>query len=299
MRILHVSDIHVPVPVSVIPKRDWLSKRAMGGLNYLLHRGPRFADAELKMAHLATFAEAENVDLVICTGDLTVLGTEPEHLVARRAIEPLAKRPAGFLAVPGNHDVYLKDSVEAGRFERHFGDLIVAREGELMSSLATDGLYPRVWRMKDVAVIAIESARPNPQPWRSSGRVPAAQLRGLHTALHHPSLRAHFKLVITHYAPRLWDGRPDSPSHGLDNADELLEVLRPHARTSLLHGHIHRRYALTLPGIGPTILCAGSGTERGHSGGWILEIDATQSLAHGYQHDGQRYARTGDSVVLA
>jgi hypothetical protein len=34
VRILHLSDVHVPVPLSAIPARDWLSKRAIGGLNY-------------------------------------------------------------------------------------------------------------------------------------------------------------------------------------------------------------------------------------------------------------------------
>lgn len=305
MRILHLSDVHVPVPLSAIPARDWLSKRAIGGLNYLVRRGPRFVHAVEKLASLARFAEEERVDLVICSGDFTVLGTEPEHAAAARAIEPLTKRPLGFFSVPGNHDVYLSDSVRAQRFMRHFEPLNRLPEGaDELPSLATDGLYPRVRRYPgDVAVLGIESARPNPQPWRSSGRIPERQLEGLRTALMHPAIASSFKIVVTHYAPRLASGRPDSESHGLENADALLEILRPHARTCLLHGHVHRRYALTLPGFGPTILCAGSTTERGHEGAWLLEIEGGRASAEALRYDASYlrtgYLRTGERIPLS
>jgi 3',5'-cyclic AMP phosphodiesterase CpdA len=300
MRLLHISDVHVPVPLSAIPPRDWLSKRLIGGLNYLVRRGPRFADAETKLAQLAELCEAQHVDLVICTGDFTVLGTEPEHEAARRAIAPLARRPAGFLAVPGNHDVYLKDSVEADRFTRHFGDLIAAHgSARALTSLATDGPYPRVWKLSDeVSVLAVESARPNPQPWRSSGRIPEAQLTGLRAALGHADLLGTFKVVITHYAPRLWDGRPDRRTHGLENADALLDVMRPHERTCLLHGHIHKRYAVTLPGFKPTVLCAGSATERGHEGGWLIDVDARSARATEVGYAAGRYRPMDRTVTL-
>lgn len=301
MRILHLSDVHVPVPLSSIPLRDWLSKRAVGGLNYLVRRGPRFAHAVEKLAALARFADAQSVDLVILSGDFTVLGTEPEHLAAKQAIEPLTQRPLGFFSVPGNHDVYLSDAVHAQRFLRYFEPLNRLPEGaEELVSLRTDGLYPRVRRYPDdVAVIAIESARPNPQPWRSSGRIPEAQLAGLRAALLHPAIASSFKVVVTHYAPRLANGRPDSVNHGLTNADALLEILRPHARTCLLHGHVHHRYALTLPGFGPTILCAGSTTERGHEGAWLLDLTGERGDATALAYDGTAYLLVGAPFALS
>jgi 3',5'-cyclic AMP phosphodiesterase CpdA len=298
MRLLHLSDVHVPVPLRAIPARDWVSKRAIGGLNYLVRRGPRFADAVSKLASLAVFAEEQNIDAVICSGDFTVLGTEPEHVAAAAAMAPLTKRPRGFFAVPGNHDVYLDDAVKNERFRRHFEPLIGGHGEQLIEGLATDGLYPRVWKLNDeVALIAIESARPNPQPWRSSGRIPSAQLEGLMRALAHPSLAACFKVVVTHYAPRLWDGRPDSRGHGLENADQLLLLLRDSQRTCLLHGHVHRRYAVKVPGVTPMLLCAGSTTEAGHSGGWIVDLGETSS-AHPYLWRDGRYRLDTESPVV-
>lgn len=295
-KILHVSDVHVPVPVGAIPLADWFSKRAMGGLNYLVRRGPRFAAAEAKLVELGRFAEAEDVDLVVASGDFTVLGTEPEHEVARRAVLPLTRRPEGLFAIPGNHDVYLSDAVKAERFRRHFGDLVLAAD---LPSLATDGIYPLVRRVGEhVALIAIDSTRPNPQPWRSSGRIPDAQLAGLRTALSDPSLAGRFKIVVTHYAPRLWNGQPDSRGHGLTNADALLAILAPHARTCLLHGHVHRRYAVAIPGVGPTLLCAGSSTELGHEGAWLLEIDGTSAHAFAVDRGEAGYRKTGERHAL-
>ena len=296
LRVLHVSDVHVPVPVGAIPAADWLSKRAIGGLNYLLRRGPRFAEAEAKLAELGRFAADEAVDLVVASGDFTVLGTEPEHARARQAIRPLAGRPEGLFAVPGNHDVYLDDAVRAERFRRHFGDLVLAAD---LPSLAVDGPYPLVRRIGEhVALLAVDSTRPNPQPWRSSGRIPEAQLEGLRRALAEPALRDRFKVVVTHYAPRLWDGRPDRRSHGLENADALLEVLAPHTRTCLLHGHVHRRYAVKVPGVGPTLLCAGSSTERGHEGAWLLELGAGPCRALAVERGPSGYRQSGEIVAL-
>lgn len=301
MRLLHLSDVHVPVPLTAIPPRDWISKRAIGGLNYLVRRGPRFADAVTKLAQLAVFAEEQAIDAVVCSGDFTVLGTEPEHVAAAAAIAPLTKRPLGFFAVPGNHDVYLDDAVKNERFKRHFEPLIGGRGEQVVEGLACDGLYPRVWKLsEEVALIAIESARPNPQPWRSSGRIPSAQLEGLARALAHPALADCFKVVVTHYAPRLWDGRPDSRGHGLENADQLLLLLRASRRTCLLHGHVHRRYAVNVPDVAPTLLCAGSTTERGHSGGWILDLDgAPRALAYEWQADRYALLPAHPPVVLA
>lgn len=296
LRVLHVSDVHVPVPVSAIPVSAWLSKRAMGGLNYLVRRGPRFAAAEQKLAELGRFAEAEGVDLVVASGDFTVLGTEVEHELARRAIAPLTQRPSGFFAIPGNHDVYLADAVRAERFRRFFGDLSLPAD---LGSLATDGPYPLVRRVGEhVALIAVDSTRPNPQPWRSSGRIPEAQLSGLRAALSDASLAGRFKVVVTHYAPRLWNGQPDRRLHGLENADALLEVLAPHARTTLLHGHVHRRYAVKVPGVGPTLLCAGSSTELGHEGAWLLELGPSSAQALAVERADGGYRTTGERVPL-
>lgn len=286
MRILHFSDVHVDVPASAVPVREWLGKRLVGGLNHALRRGRHFARSREKLAALARFAAAEQVDLALGTGDFTILGTEPELRAAADAVAPLASRPAGLTVLPGNHDLYLPDGIRDGRFERHFGPWMKSD----CPDLATDGVWPLVRLFDHAAVVCIGSARPNPEPWRSSGLVPDAHLAGLRRALVDPRLKGRFVIVATHYAPRRENGKPDSPLHGLDNADALLDALGGVERGCLVHGHIHRQYRLQLPGVRPSILCAGSTTQEGREGLWVVDVEpGAQATATPGRWEGERY----------
>jgi 3',5'-cyclic AMP phosphodiesterase CpdA len=273
LRILHFSDVHVDVPPSAIPLRDWLGKRIVGGLNHALRRRKYFVRSREKLAALARFAENERVDLALGTGDFTILGTQPEIRAASDAVRPLASRPSGLTVLPGNHDLYLGDGVRDDRFGRAFD----AWMGTDCPDLGADDGWPRVRLFEGVALVSIASARPNPEPWRSSGRVPDAQLAGLRRVLVDSRLRGRFVIVATHYAPRKESGQPDSLLHGLENADALLDALRGVERGCLVHGHIHKRYRLDLPGVRPSILCAGSTTQEGREGLWMIDVEAGAS----------------------
>ena len=271
MRILHFSDVHVDVPIGDVPIRDWLGKRLVGGLNHAMRRRPHFARSREKLAALARFADEEQVDLALGTGDFTILGTEAELRAASDAIRPLASRPLGMMVLPGNHDLYLPDGVREGRFAKHFDAWMTSD----CPDLGADEGWPLVRLFEGCAIVCVASARPNPEPWRSSGCVPDRQLAGLRRALVDPRLAGRFVIVATHYAPRRANGRPDSALHGLDNADEFLDALGAIDRGCVVHGHIHQRYRITLPGVRPSLICAGSTTQEGHEGLWMLDVDAT------------------------
>ncbi len=292
IRVLHFSDVHVDLPLTSLPWTTWLGKRAIGGLNHALRRRKHFVHAVDKLGELARFADEQRIDLALCTGDYTILGTLPELDLAARSIEPLTKRPLGFATVPGNHDVYLGDSVREARFEKHFAKWMVSDRPDL----ATDGAFPFVRLIGDaLAVVGVSSARPNPEPWRSSGRIPDLQLDGLRRVLAEPSVRDRFVIVMTHYAPRLWNGRPDSVTHGLENADALLEILATIPRGCLLHGHVHRRYALRVPSVTPMLLGAGSTTQEGREGLWVIEVERDRATATpgGYENGAYRLDESG------
>ena len=221
MRILHYSDVHVDVPASEVPLREWLGKRLVGGLNHALRRRPHFLDARRKLTALASFAKSEGVDLAIGTGDFTILGTHAELAAASTAVAPIAERPLGRVTIPGNHDLYLPDGVRDDRFTKYFGKWCTTDCPDLASS---DG-WPLVRLFGEhTAVISVASARPNPEPWRSAGRIPDAQLDALAKIVVDPRVTSRFAIVITHYAPRLWNGLPDARLHGLENADAFLRA---------------------------------------------------------------------------
>jgi 3',5'-cyclic AMP phosphodiesterase CpdA len=286
VRVLHFSDIHIQAPLAELRFRDLFNKRFIGAANLALVRSKHFRRNEQKLAALARFGTEQGVDLVICTGDYTALGTEPELRAARAAVDPLTKARLGFVTVPGNHDIYLEDAVHDRRFERIFADVLHTDAPDLLF----DETWPVVRLPADgIAVVAVNSARPNPQPWRSSGEISRGQLRGLDRVLADARLANRFIFVITHYAPRLADGREDRPWHGLTNATDFLRATDRVAHGAILHGHIHKRYHVRIPQHGLPMFGAGSATHEGHEGIWVYEVEADQARAIPGRWDRDRY----------
>jgi len=293
-RVLHVSDLHLGIPLAQLPRGDFAPKRLLGALNLALRRGPRFADAHANVASLVAFADAHDVDAVIVTGDYTALGTVPELEAARRLVAPLTTRPLGFATVPGNHDVYVDSGVRERRFERAFSAFLTSD----LPDCAVDGPWPLVrWIGDAAAVVCVNSARPNPQLWRSSGHIPPTQLAALRRVLDDARLADRFVFVATHYAPRRADGSPDRRWHGLVNADALLAAIGPRPRTALVHGHLHDRFHLAPTAVHPAIFGAGSATDAHHRTFWLYTLERQRLRATpGIWRDG-RYDLERDGSV--
>ena len=293
MRVLHFSDIHVGVPLGRVPAGKWLSKRALGGLHLAVGRGSRFAAAREKVAALAEFARREKVELVIFTGDYTALGLDEEFRLAREAVTPLMNLGGSYLNVPGNHDLYVAQVVQDRRFEHYFGDTLAS---DLPAS--TNGSPWPLVRLPhpDVAVVAVDSARPNP-PWLSTGRVPEDQLRGLARTLADARVRDRFVFVATHYAPRLADGGPDRRLHRMDNADAFLSACAGIRRGAILCGHVHHRFHVRVPGVAAGIFCGGSATLAQREGAWLFEVDPLSACAIPVRWQGATYATLPEARV--
>lgn len=276
LRLLHFSDVHLPSSLGHLGLGDLAGKRLLGAANVIVRRRHRFRDARVKLVALARLAAELPADAVLCTGDYTELGTEEEIRDARALIEPLTHAPLGFVTMPGNHDLYVPDTVRTHRFERHFGDLLRTD----LPEHAIDGPWPSVRLLGDhVAVVAVRSARPNPQPWRSSGLVVAEELGALARILADPRVKDRFIVVATHYALRKRDGRRDTRLHGIVNTDALETVCGAIARGAIVHGHIHWRYHQRLPGLRAHVLGAGSATDRGREGLWVYELGVDRARA--------------------
>jgi len=295
-RVLHVSDLHLEDGFPGVPLKAFLNKRVVGYANLALRRRKAFAQAEAKVDALAAFAKEQGVDLIVCTGDYTALGTEPELAYARKVIEPLTQAPMGFFTVPGNHDLYLRDTVEAGWWDHHFGGLM---KNDL-PEYAVDGVWPQVWfPAEGLALVGVNSARANPKPTHSSGRIRDEEIEALIRILDDARLRDRFVIIATHYAPRLRTGRPDRPAHGLENADALLRASACAAKGVIVHGHIHWRYHVRVPETPLSMCCAGSTTHAGREGLWMFEVDDGPVTATPGTWDQSRYVlEPGQAVVL-
>jgi 3',5'-cyclic AMP phosphodiesterase CpdA len=253
-----------------VPLKTWFSKRAIGGLNLLLGRSRRFADAKKKMAALGRFKNENNVDLVLCTGDYTALGLDHEYEEVVKTVRALMDAPLGYVHVPGNHDYYLKDALRENRFARYFAGTLKSD----MPQYQVDGEWPLVRLIgKDLAVIAINSSRPNPQPWRSNGEISDAQIEVLSAIANDEQVKGRYALVITHFAPLLKDGLPDKKMHGLVNARQFLNACAYFQYASILCGHVHKGYHTRDAGTELSIFCAGSATMEDKESFWLLEFE--------------------------
>lgn len=294
MRILHFSDIHLQQPLGRVPLRAWLGRRLLGGLHLVLGRGRLFADAPRKVAALDALRIREGVDFVVSSGDFTALGTAEEIRFAREAVQPLTRAPHGFAAVPGNHDLYTLDPERERRFLLHFGD---AARSDLPEHRLPGTPFPFVRLLgEDLAVVGLNSARPDLQPWRATGRIPEAHVAALERIVGDPRVAPRFVLVVVHHAPCLADGGPDRWTHGMIHAARFLEACARVRRGAILCGHVHRRFAVVRDG-GPAVLCAGSATHAGREGLWLLDVDADGARATPGRWDGEGYALEPESAV--
>jgi len=293
MRILHFSDIHISVAWTRVPWRKWLGKRALAVVNLLAGRARKFAQSGAKVEALARFSREQDFDLVLFSGDYTALGLDAELAAAREAVEPLMTVRSGYVNVPGNHDLYLRDTLRERLFERHFGDTLRSD----LPERTVDGPWPVV-RLPhpEVAVIALNSARPNPLPWRSSGRLPPLQLVALRELLRDPRLSGRHVLVVNHYPPLLGDGSRDRPLHRLVNDEELLDACSG-MRGAILAGHVHHRYAVRRTDGSPWVLCSGSTTYTGREGLWVLDVEGGTLRATPGGWDGTSYALSSRQTI--
>lgn len=293
MRLLHFSDVHVPSPPGSVPLAALASRRLMGVVNYRLRRRRRYLDAPRKLRELADAVRRWDVDVALCTGDYTIVGTDRELAHARRCVQPIIDAAPATVTVYGNHDVYMPDSFAA--FERHFGDLLVNE----LPEVAVDGRWPMVRFFGErVVVVCVDSARPKPDLVRSTGRVPEAQLEALPKVLGHPRLKGRFVFLLTHYAPRLANGKPDKASHGLENADALLRA-SDGPRGALLFGHVHHRYHVRVPETSLTLFDSGSTTMRGHEGLWVFDVEGDRVVATPGAYEDGYVLRERERIVLA
>jgi 3',5'-cyclic AMP phosphodiesterase CpdA len=257
--------------------KRWFSKRAIGAINLLRGRARYFDEAEEKIAALIQFKEASNIDLVIHTGDYTALGLESELKLAKELVLPLMHPPQRYLTVPGNHDIYVHEGNSHYRFSEQFCSVL---QNDL-PEYCRGGHWPLIRLVgEDVAVIALNSSRPNPWPWRSNGIIPQEQLNALDEVLQDERIKDRYIFVMTHYAPRLKNGEPDSKLHGLINADLFLEKCKAVRTGAILCGHVHETYYVELKGLDVDLYCAGSATMEGHEGFWVYEVEGKQLKAN-------------------
>ena len=269
MRILHASDVHLTDDYGKLPWRRlgwrrWLALLELGPGG----RAKDYAAAGATLGAIAADAERHGAAHLVLSGDLTAYALDSEFAAARKALGAVADDPARCTVIPGNHDTYTPGSVRSGRFERHFGHLLSSD----LPGVACEGCYPFVRLVgEEAAVVGLLSARVPRLPSMAFGWVGARQLEALRGIVHDTRLAGRAILVTVHHAPLTPRGRPDGRLHGLSDADALLSCLRG-PRFAVLHGHLHHRHHHPSEGARPHLFNAGSSTQRGREGYWLIDV---------------------------
>jgi 3',5'-cyclic AMP phosphodiesterase CpdA len=270
MRFLHLSDVHVTQDYLQIPLRKLGWRRAVAMWELTIGgRQKRYSQSRRTIEQiLEDGVRDHHVDHVIVSGDLTAYATRWEFEQVRAAFGNLCEDRSRFTVIPGNHDVYTPGAYNTRRFEQYFGHLLQSD----LPEYTRDGGFPFVRLVGEgAAAIGLMSARVPPVPGLSFGVVGRKQLGALRDALHDERLRHRAILVAVHHAPVAPSGRRDHLFHGLLDSDQLLALL-PGPRFAVLHGHIHKRYHHLATDQRPHTFGAGSSTEGGHEGYWIIEV---------------------------
>jgi 3',5'-cyclic AMP phosphodiesterase CpdA len=256
IRLAHFSDIHLTATPLGWRLRDLLTKRVTGWTNLKIGRGRRFRNAEAMVRAMMSDLRARACHRVIFSGDATTMGFESEFIAAARCLS-LAPGPPELpgIAVPGNHDYYIRRAQSGGYFERYFEPW---QHGERI-----DGeVYPFAQRVGHCWLIGVNSARSNFLLWDARGGIGPAQLERLRELLR--KLSPGPRIIVTHYPLYLADGTPEHRWRRLRSWKNIQKVAAEGGIALWLNGHRHTGYVLppNPPEQPFPIICAGSATQR-------------------------------------
>jgi len=269
MRFLHCSDVHITqdyfrAPLYKLGWRRWIAllELSFGG------RAKRYAQARPTLAQITRDMAVLGADHLLVTGDVTQYSTDWEFQGAREALGELGGDKRRCSVIPGNHDCYTPGALRTGRFEKYFGHLL---ESDL-PEFSREGPYPFVRLVgEQAAVVGLCSARVPKLPGLAYGYVGEAQLAGVRAIVDDRRLAHCALLILVHHAPRTDLNKIDRRLHGLVDGEELLKLI-PGPRFAVLHGHIHKRYYHPATALLPHAFGAGSSTEMGYEGYWVIEV---------------------------
>jgi 3',5'-cyclic AMP phosphodiesterase CpdA len=250
MRIVHLSDIHV----GRLPRspRALFDKRVLGAANYLLRRARHFHLEYLRRA-------CEEIgrlkpELVVCTGDITCIGSPEEHEAACALLEPLCSDGGQrFLFLPGNHDAYVGAADCRAALARSFQRLNGGRWG-------LDDL-PLEWQVSGLRLLLLNGARPV-SCLLSSGALSATTLDWLARRLALPREDGECRVAVCHFPLLGATGKALPRRRRMKGAERVWQHLHEGQLDLVLSGHIHAPFA-RWDAAGRGEVCAGSLTLGG------------------------------------
>ncbi|MDA7947031.1 MAG: metallophosphoesterase [Hyphomicrobiaceae bacterium] len=225
----YLSDPHIaPLPAPLM--RHLLSKRIFGYINWRASR-KNIHDRRILDAITQDMA-AQGADHIAVGGDLVNLALPDEFTGAHEWLRTLGT-PEQVSVIPGNHDAYVPLDHDTG-----FGQwmaYMTTNVSDVQPPPSGTGDFPYIRQFERVALVGLSSAVPKP-PFIASGKLGAEQIATLNGILQDLGQRDMFRIVMVHHPPlQGLSGK----RRGLDDVQELEEVLQAAGAELVLYGHRH------------------------------------------------------------
>ena len=232
MLLAHLSDPHIG-PLPKPRPRDLMGKRLTGYLNW--QRRDRIHDMDV-LTRLVADMRAQKPDHIMMTGDVMNIGLPAEFPIAAAWLRTLGD-PGNVSFVPGNHDAYVRSSLEH----------LVQTFAPWTSS---DGAHVTSWpylRVRgNVALIGLSSGVPT-GPFLASGKLGRDQRTKFMALLDETKARGLMRVVMIHHPPYRAGA---TPGRGLSDVGKFEKIIARHGAELVVHGHNHTTQVVQLPAPG-------------------------------------------------
>ena len=232
MRLIHMTDPHL----SKLDDEKFSSlrgKRWSGYLSWRKNRRKWFLPTVLD--RLTDAVKVENADLILLTGDLIQIGLKTEIEQATEWLTALGSAGQVML-VPGNHDIYAKDSADA--VCQAWSEYLF--QGDQAGSVGNAGQYPVMRKLGKISFIGLSTACVTPI-FMASGTLGEPQLKKLAELLEQAASEDQMVCLLIHHPPlpgmTKW-------RKALTDAAALQSVLERHPPLLIFHGHLHHNREL-------------------------------------------------------
>jgi len=255
-RLIHLSDLHFGDILlnwgHLKAHGQRYSKQLLGLANHRFNASRTFNE-EVKAKLIERLCQIE-WDILVISGDLVHLGTDPEFKLARESLDPLIRK-GKVLVTAGNHDRYTPATM--GRIESHFADCYPFNEPEPVVTLG-----PGDWGFLELPLSA-------PSTLGAKGR-----FMGDLEVYRRLILERQGKPTILygHYPLFYPQGISEGFGHRLWGQKEVIELTELPGVKAYLHGHMHQSWAIQPRGTGLWSINAGGSLTQGH---WCLDLSSS------------------------
>ena len=238
-RLAHISDVHLG-PLPPVHPASLMSKRMTGYINW--HRHRKNPGASGRLDRLVADLKSGKPDHIAVTGDLVNIGLPAEIVNARLWLESLGG-PNDVTVVPGNHDAYVRSSIDCYMKEW----LPFMRGDGKTGAQPAVATFPFLRRCGPVLLVAVSTAIATPL-FMATGRIGQIQLQALAGHLRAARDGGLLPVVLMHHPPLPKTGW--RRSRRLLDATAFRAVIAAEGAGLVLHGHDHVRSLSMIAGRG-------------------------------------------------